>query len=208
MKHVLRLLCMMMPLMAVAAVELSSFDAVPGDDEVTLYWTTVEEIDNDHFEIVRNDVLVATIEGAGNSSGERNYEWLDTDVTNGITYFYLLVAVDINGEREELAEVSATPMELSIDSNNHLLPTQFALSSYPNPFNPTTTISYSVPKARAVSVKVFDITGRMVATLVDEMLMAGEHTAVFDGSALPSGLYFAQLRAGDITQTQKMVLLK
>ncbi len=88
------------------------------------------------------------------------------------------------------------------------LPTDLVLSSYPNPFNPTTTISFSLPKAGDVSLKVYDVTGREVQTLAEQRYEAGEHAVTFDGSALPSGIYFAQMNAGTVTQTRKMVLLK
>ncbi len=88
-------------------------------------------------------------------------------------------------------------------------PTTFALKpNYPNPFNPTTTIRYSIPKTSKVSLKIFDLTGREVANLVDFHQNPGEYSVKFDGSKLSSGTYFARLTAGAYSQTQKIVLLR
>lgn len=85
----------------------------------------------------------------------------------------------------------------------------FALyQNYPNPFNPTTTIQYDSPSAGLVSLKVFDILGREVRTLVNEVQDAGFKSVRFDASRLASGVYFYQLRAGDFTQTKKLLLLR
>ncbi len=84
--------------------------------------------------------------------------------------------------------------------------------NYPNPFNPTTKIKFSIPSdvetRRGVSLRVFDILGREVATLVNEEKPAGEHEVEFNNSQLPSGIYFYQLRAGSFIQTKKMILLR
>jgi len=88
------------------------------------------------------------------------------------------------------------------------IPLDYALASHPNPFNPTTSISFSVPRAGNVELSVFDISGRVIATLASGAYAAGEHSVTFDGAALPSGIYFAHLSAGSIQRTQKLVLLK
>jgi hypothetical protein len=88
-------------------------------------------------------------------------------------------------------------------------PVQFALDqSYPNPFNPTTTISYKIPKASWTTIEVFDLLGREVKLLVDEMQIAGSHNVKFNASGLASGVYFYSLRAGDFRATKKMLLVK
>jgi hypothetical protein len=88
-------------------------------------------------------------------------------------------------------------------------PATYLLASVsPNPFNPTTAISYELRAASFVSLKVSDATGRLVATLADGLRDAGTHQVTFDGSNLPSGLYFVRLQAGEFTVTQKLILLK
>jgi hypothetical protein len=89
------------------------------------------------------------------------------------------------------------------------LPDDYSLSqNYPNPFNPTTLIEYSIPEASFVQLKVYDVLGNDVATLVSEEQNAGVYQADFSGKDLASGLYFAKLTVGDYTSTVKMSLLK
>jgi hypothetical protein len=94
--------------------------------------------------------------------------------------------------------------------NDADIPTDFVLEqNYPNPFNPTTTISFSLPSAQQVSLNVYDITGRQVATLMNnERRPAGQNSAVFNAAGLSSGVYFYILQAGSNRLTQKMTLIK
>jgi len=88
-------------------------------------------------------------------------------------------------------------------------PNFFVLSqNYPNPFNPTTVINYQVPVAGHVSVKVYDLLGREVMTLVNERKSAGSYQVLFDAHLLPSGVYFYSLESGSFKETKKMELLK
>jgi len=97
----------------------------------------------------------------------------------------------------------------SIASVNNNLPKNFILKqNYPNPFNPTTTIEFSTPKLEFVTLKIYNPLGQEVATLVSENLIAGKYEYVWDASSLPSGAYFCELKAGDYSKTQKMILLK
>ncbi len=90
-----------------------------------------------------------------------------------------------------------------------VLPTEFSLmQNYPNPFNPETTIEFSLPNVSMTTLKVYDVTGREVTTLISEPLTAGKHRLSFDASSLSSGVYFYTLRAGNSSLTRKMVLLK
>ncbi len=96
----------------------------------------------------------------------------------------------------------------SIEPPRALVPQELALEAYPNPFNPTTTIAYDVPKAGHISLRVFDLLGREVAVLKDGMMEVGTHRVMFDGSGLASGIYFTRLDAGAFSQTKKLMLLK
>jgi hypothetical protein len=87
------------------------------------------------------------------------------------------------------------------------VPSQFA-NNFPNPFNPTTTISYQLPANSQVSLRVYDTAGRIVATLVNIWQQPGAYEAVFDGSNLPSGVYVYRLETGIFSATGKMVLMK
>ncbi len=90
-----------------------------------------------------------------------------------------------------------------------VLPSKFALyQNYPNPFNPTTTIAYDLPKAAHVTLKIYDVLGEEVATLVDEQKDAGSYKAWFDGSRFASGVYFYRIEAGSFMASKKFVLMK
>lgn len=97
----------------------------------------------------------------------------------------------------------------TINDNGIGLPNEFVLyPAYPNPFNPTTTIQFSVETQHAVSLHIFDITGRLVKTVVNGKLVSGEHIVKWNASNQPSGMYFVKLSMGSQQQTQKVILLK
>ncbi|MBU0507227.1 T9SS type A sorting domain-containing protein [bacterium] len=104
--------------------------------------------------------------------------------------------------------LKTTPDPLPAGDFRSFQPQTFALSVYPNPFNPSTTIFFDFPRATRARLCVFDVTGRLITTLADEHFTAGSHALSFDGSALPSGIYFAQLRTENHHQTAKLVLMK
>jgi hypothetical protein len=98
---------------------------------------------------------------------------------------------------------------LSVDDSKPIIPKAYALQqNYPNPFNPRTLIRFAVPKESDVVVKVFDIFGRTVATLVNDHRHAGEYTVEFAPNNLASGIYYYRLSAGSFTETKSMLLLK
>ncbi len=93
--------------------------------------------------------------------------------------------------------------------NTDKIPMGFELrQNYPNPFNPTTIINYSIPRSSMVTIKVYDVLGREVSTLVNEQKMPGNYKVTFNAGNLASGVYFYQLRASDYTAIKKMLLLK
>ena len=191
------------------SVELMGFTAVAGNGEVRLDWSTGAERENDHFDIQRSRgntgwTQIAEVNGQGTVSYATQYSYVDNNVDNGVNYRYRLVAVDMNGQSGQVGgEGLATP------NVNAGLPAEFALhQSFPNPFNPTTSIRFDVPEAAHVLLTVFDINGRQVATLVDGSLAANSYTVSFDAANLSSGTYFYRLEAGRFTSMKKMLLLK
>ena len=108
------------------------------------------------------------------------------------------------------------PSSVSGDENSSNLNTFILEQNYPNPFNPSTKIKFTISsviasvakQSQLVTLKVFNVLGNEVATLVDEYKPAGTYEIKFDASGLPSGIYFYQLKAGTIVQTNKMVYLK
>ena len=80
--------------------------------------------------------------------------------------------------------------------------------AYPNPFNPSTTINYSLRETGVVNVTIYDITGRVVSRLVSEQKLPGNHSVVWNGDIHPSGMYFVKLDINGYTQTEKLMLIK
>ena len=95
---------------------------------------------------------------------------------------------------------------LSIVDN--IIPNTYTLSSYPNPFNPTTTITFTIPEFGHTTIIAYDITGRQLETLTNEVLNMGNYSIDWNGSSYPSGVYLIKMDSGDFTQTQKVVLVK
>lgn len=106
--------------------------------------------------------------------------------------------------RRPLAE-----MVTSVESEACKLPTEYRLEpNYPNPFNPATTISFTLQEKAFVSLRIYDALGREAAVLVDEELPAGRYSRRWDGRGLTSGIYFCRLQAGSFVQTRKLMLLR
>lgn len=110
------------------------------------------------------------------------------------------------------AEVELYKRQPGGDSLNAQIPadkeTSYSLNNYPNPFNPSTRVRYSIKESGFVSLKVYDILGNLVKELVNEYKPAGNYSVSFDGSSLPSGIYISSIRSGSYTETKKMLLIK
>jgi hypothetical protein len=103
---------------------------------------------------------------------------------------------------------SITPMS-GIISNNGNVPAKYNLSqNYPNPFNPVTQIKYDLPKEGFVTLKVFDVLGREVSKLINEVKTPGSYIVDFDGTSLSSGVYFYKLEINGFNDVKRMVLIK
>ena len=98
---------------------------------------------------------------------------------------------------------------VSVPNENSPIPNTFQLQqNYPNPFNPTATIEYHVLVSSFVKLSVYDILGREIAVLANEIKPVGKHRVTFDGSNLPAGVYFYRMQAGKFQETRKLILLK
>ncbi len=183
-------------------VELTSFNAQVLNNGVRLNWTTASELNNAGFEVQRSNnqtnwTALGFVRGAGTTTEAQSYSFTDAQATGRV--FYRLKQIDFDGQFEysNVIEVNAG------------LPKQFALEqNYPNPFNPSTMISYQLPASSNVSLKVFDMLGKEVATLVNGRQEAGAYTMNFNANQLSSGVYFYRLQAGNFVQTRKMMLVK
>jgi hypothetical protein len=115
-------------------------------------------------------------------------------------YYYRITQIDLNGKSKTFPEIEVIA---------GLNPGQFLLAqNYPNPFNPKSTIEYALPKQSYVTLKVYDLLGSNVQTLVDERQDAGLYEVQLNASGLASGVYFYHLQAGNFNQTRKLLLLR
>ena len=183
-------------------VQLSSFTgkAVPGG--VLLTWKTATEENNAGFEVqkrVRGEWTVATfVAGAGTTNQPHAYQYVDR--TNGGAVSYRLRQVDHDGAFTYSAVVdvqSVSPAEYGLSQN------------FPNPFNPSTTMRFTLGTTDRATVTVFDALGRRVTTLFDGAADAGRpYDVTFHAEQFPSGVYFAVLRSGERTEMKRMLYLK
>jgi hypothetical protein len=185
-------------------VELSGVSALIEGHHVRLAWRTATEVNNYGFDIERRLPARAEwtttgfVEGAGTSSSPHEYSF--TDEIPGDSAVYRLKQIDRDGacsySREILLGAASVPTVCALSSN------------YPNPFNPSTNIDYSVASAGPVTLVVTDLLGREIAVLVNETKEPGKYTAHWDAQNVPSGLYFSTLSAGKFKATAKMLLQK
>jgi len=184
-------------------VELTSFTANYRNGNTYLAWRTATETNNYGFEIERNVDggewrQIGFIEGHGTTNSPKSYTFSDKDIEDGAAKIgYRLKQIDRDGTYEYSSAAFIEFDDASLQT----------LSNYPNPFNPTTTIRFTLAKDETVSLHVFDMAGRTVATLIDgEQLAAGAHTAAFMAESLPSGTYLYVLFTETTTISQKMIL--
>ncbi|MBT8387387.1 MAG: T9SS type A sorting domain-containing protein, partial [Ignavibacteria bacterium] len=188
-------------------VELVSFAAIVNEQNVNLSWATATELNNQGFEVERgvngNYEAVGYVQGNGTTTETQFYSFTDQNVNVG-QYTYRLKQIDFDG-------TSTYSDGIEVDVT---VPDVFALEqNYPNPFNPSTKINFSLAVDSKVSLKVFDVLGQEVVTLLSSDLVAGAHNVDFNASSLNSGVYFYRIEATGIdgtnfTNVKKMILTK
>ncbi len=190
-------------------VELISFTSAVEGNDVTLNWATVSETNNFGFEVERWDPVtawrkLAFVPGHGTTLRPQQYAHIDQGVASG-AYRYRLKQVDTNGDFEYSA---------SLNVNIGRPATTRLVQNYPNPFNPSTQIVYSLQAPGQVLLKVFDLTGRAIRTLVNESQEIGEYSVTWDGrdnnqAKMASGIYFYALQIDSKTvDTRRMLMVK
>jgi Secretion system C-terminal sorting domain len=185
-------------------VQLTTFTGNFDGTNVILDWNTATELKNYGFNIERSaDSLhwdkIGFVIGNGNSNIPHNYSFTDKNLTSSGYYYYRLKQIDNDGSYEysKVIRVEVTS------------PGKFALEqNYPNPFNPSTTIEYSLPSPGKVSLNIFDVLGRQVETLVNEFQSGGRYKVNFNGSKLPSGIYFYRLIVSQLNSSNKIYFSK
>ncbi|MEK7671461.1 MAG: T9SS type A sorting domain-containing protein, partial [Bacteroidota bacterium] len=142
-----------------------------------------------------------------NSTSIRDTMWVDSMMQ--ATRWYYATAVDSSGNESTPSDTIMVTPPLAVDERMTLLPFQFMLhQNYPNPFNPSTQIKYEIGNHNRVELKVFDVLGREVATLVNEVKAPGVYVAVWNAQAIASGVYYVQLQADGRFATLRMLLMK
>ncbi|QQS35619.1 MAG: T9SS type A sorting domain-containing protein [Ignavibacteriales bacterium] len=185
-------------------VELLTFTTSIETGRVTLNWSTASELNNRGFEIQRKSknaewMTIGFKEGKGTTTEKNEYTYTD-DVAgiNSSEVYYRLKQIDYDGTYTYSEEVKVS-----------LIPFKYELyQNYPNPFNPSTKISWQSPVGSHQTIKVYDVLGNEVATLVNEYKEAGSYEVEFDGSSLASGMYIYKLSSGGFTSSKKMMVIK
>jgi hypothetical protein len=187
-------------------VELISFTANVSENTVNLNWQTATETNNSGFQIERCEKLeagneeykaIGFISGNGTTTEQQSYSFVDKNISAG-KYKYRLKQIDFDGtfEYSNEIDVDITPDEFALEQN------------YLNPFNPSTSIQYSISSKQFVTLKVYDVLGNEITTLVNEEKSAGSYNVQFTMDNFSSGIYFYKLTAGEFVQTRKMILIK
>jgi len=194
-------------------IELAAFSASPIQSGVELRWITESETENLGFHVYRSVQLASPreqindqmIQGAVNSQSRNEYTYTDQAVQGNDLYYYWLADISTTGH---------VTLHGPVAVETSLMPEEYSLSNnYPNPFNPTTRIDYSIKDPGGVQLTIYNITGQVVRTLVDEIQSAGTYSVHWDGRddagfSVPSGTYIYTLEANDFKQTRKMTFMK
>ena len=185
-------------------VELTSFTAKQSVSGVELQWVTATEVSNFGFDVERantsKDAIwekIGFINGHGNSNSPNNYSFIDNKPLSGKSQ-YRLKQIDKDGAFKYTNAIEVVSIILKYD----------LAQNYPNPFNPSTLITYSIPKSSNVMVKVYNVLGKLITTLVNENQEAGIYKINFGANGLSNGVYFYKIQAGSYTSVKKMLLLK
>ncbi len=194
-------------------VQLASFIGIrSSNNTVQLDWTTISEVNNFGFYAERKtssdsefvELANSFLPGHGTTNVPQHYQFIDADAPSSSLH-YRLKQVDLDGSehRSEPIQVNVTTV---VRENS---PASFGLrQNFPNPFNPTTEIRFSVAEKSDVSLKIFNMLGQEVATLVNETKSAGKHSVTFDASGVSSGVYFYRLQSAGRSALKMMTLLK
>ena len=205
-------------------VELSIFSARSSSQGVELNWTTDSEVENQGFILSRKmegsswDEIASfashqALQGQGSTTNASNYSFVDTDVRDGISYTYQLSDVDYGGNVTHHSDQARTITY--VNPGAEVRPQTLDLVRlYPNPFNPSVTLSYDLLEMTDLNVSVYDLTGELVWSHSIASHPAGQnYTLTWNGSdrqnsALPSGIYLVYIQAGRQSLSQKVTLLR
>jgi|GEM_PF-6553396 len=181
-----------------------------GPDTLMLHWNaSTGRTDVEEYVVYRGDDDAEDMGDMEEVGTVSDTSFTDTGLDPDTQYWYAVSAVDTAAlETFASAWLSVTTTTVGVGDETGI-PSEFALkNNYPNPFNPTTQIHYDIPKTSDVTLKVYDITGRLVRTLVDATKEPGRYSVTFDARNLSSGIYFYRLKAASHTSVKRMVLVR
>ena len=184
-------------------VELGLLTAVSNERTIRLNWETKTEKNSNKFDVERKAIgndwgLVVSVKAAVLSNSPKQYSYTDKNLQSG-KYQYRLKMIDNDGTFQYSSIVEA---EVAVPQNYELN------QNFPNPFNPNTVISYSLPLASYVKLIVYNTLGQAVKVLENGYQNAGSYSVNFNATELPSGTYYFKIEAGQFSQIKKMMLLK
>jgi hypothetical protein len=186
-------------------ITLSDFQASLSGSGVKLTWRTESEIENRGFNLYRNGEKIAFIEGAGTTNETKEYTYFDNTALIGSTYEYVLSDLSY-ANIETIHRNMATALSItSQDMNNKSYRIEHA---YPNPFNPQTTIDFTLTESSNVEIMVFNMTGDKIADLFRGVKSSGVHQVTWNANSVMSGIYFLKITIGNKIETQKLLLVK
>jgi hypothetical protein len=180
-------------------------EGTEGDGDYTLKFGWVPASEDAAFRANRAQAHIFSLAGDTTEAGTGNYTTQFTTSPYSVSRGGILtLGTFAVGKFKDVPDII-----VGVERNEYGAPAQFSLSqNYPNPFNPTTAIQYSVSSTQYVSLKVYDVIGRELSTLVSEVKPPGTYTVKWDAQGLASGIYFYRLEAGQFTETRKLVLLR
>lgn len=193
-------------------VELNNFSAKVSDNDVSLIWSTLRELNNKGFEVSRSQnknewTNIGFVKGYGQTDSVKEYFFNEKNLHPG-QYYYRLKQLDYNGNFEyyylKTEVIINSPKELFISQN------------YPNPFNPSTNIDFNLPYDSHVSISLYDVSGKEISTLINEFRTAGYYTIKLNvnemGKNLSSGIYFYKMTVSGLQKNfilaKKLTLIK
>ena len=192
----------------------------PGSNpSMSLEWITSNENGLSGYNILRNDennyetatIINPSLILAQNSSGPQTYNYIDHTAFNQIPYYYWIQYVtndDYTNHSEVVPAISTSNENVTNSPLNNKL-----LNNYPNPFNPSTTISFEVANSSNINIEIFNSKGQRIKTLVNKSYVPGKYSVVWDGTnqnndTCSSGIYYSKMISGDYSSIQKMLLIK
>jgi hypothetical protein len=190
-------------------IQITAFNSKVNNRDVLLNWVTISEYNNLGFEVQKQYSVsgsqysewekIGFVKGSGTTNSQSTYSYADAKLKTG-NYKYRLKQLNYNGNFKYFS----LDGEIFID-----VPKVFSMSqNYPNPFNPVTKIDFDIPKDGFVSLKIYDVLGREIKSIVNEFRKAGYYTEEFNATNFASGVYFYRIQTGDFVAIKKMLMIK